>query len=44
MAAPHPWVDRIKARPGVMLIEVTAANRDRLPARLLDLVGSKPPP
>jgi len=39
MAAPHPWADRIKASPGVTLIEVTAANRDRLPARLLDRVG-----
>jgi nucleoside-triphosphatase len=38
MATSRPWVDRIKARRGVTLIEVTAANRDRLPARLLDLV------
>jgi nucleoside-triphosphatase len=44
MAAPHPWADRVKAAPGVTLIEVTVANRDQLPARLLDLVGEEAPP
>jgi nucleoside-triphosphatase len=38
--APHPWADRIKAHPRVTLIEVTRANRDRLPAVLLDGVGA----
>jgi nucleoside-triphosphatase len=38
MAASHPWADRVKAAPGVTLIEITVANRDGLPARLLDLV------
>jgi nucleoside-triphosphatase len=41
MAAAHPWADRVKAAPGVTLIEVTVANRDGLPARLLDLVGKE---
>jgi nucleoside-triphosphatase len=40
MAASHPWADRIKAAPGVALIEVTTANRERLPARLRDSLGA----
>jgi nucleoside-triphosphatase len=36
MAAAHPWADGVKAAPGVTLVEVTAANRECLPARLLD--------
>jgi nucleoside-triphosphatase len=41
MAAAHPWADRVKAAPGVTLMEVTVANRDSLPARLVDLVGKE---
>jgi nucleoside-triphosphatase len=35
MAASHPWVDVIKARADVTLIEVTLANRQALPDRIL---------
>lgn len=31
----HPWVDAIKANPGVRVVEVTLANRDRLAGELL---------
>jgi nucleoside-triphosphatase len=34
LLAAHPWADRIKAHPAVTLIEVTAANREALPAEL----------
>lgn len=34
MAASHPLVDRIKARPDTEVIPLTAANRDRLPLEL----------
>jgi nucleoside-triphosphatase len=36
---PQPWADRIKAAHGVTVIEVTPANRDGLPAVLLDRLG-----
>lgn len=36
MARPHPWVDALKARPDVMLWEVTVENRDEMPSRILD--------
>ncbi len=35
MAGPHPWVDAIKARPAGTLIEVTPANRQGLPDRIV---------
>ncbi len=35
MAGPQPWVDAIKARPDVTLIEVTPANRQALPGRII---------
>jgi nucleoside-triphosphatase len=35
MAAPHPWVDAIKARSDVFLVEVTPANRHGLPEQVL---------
>ncbi len=38
LAGPHPWADTIKRRPGVTLVEVTAANRETLPAELARLV------
>lgn len=34
LQAPHPWADRVKARPGVELVTVTLANRDTLPQEL----------
>jgi nucleoside-triphosphatase len=39
MAAPHPWVDTIKTRSGVFLVEVTSANRQRLPEQVLRWLG-----
>lgn len=38
MARPHPWVDALKARPGVTLWQVTLENRDEMPSRILDWV------
>ncbi len=35
MRKPHAWVDALKARPAVTLWEVTPANRDELPGRVL---------
>jgi len=35
MAKPHPFCDALKNRPGVRLVTVTPANRDRLPRELL---------
>jgi len=40
LGSSHPWADRIKARPGVRLIEVTPANRESLPSDLARLVGA----
>jgi nucleoside-triphosphatase THEP1 len=34
MLAPHPFTDRIKARPDVEVIEIGPHNRNRLPADL----------
>jgi nucleoside-triphosphatase len=34
MAGPQPWVDAIKARSDVTLVEVTLANRQALPERI----------
>lgn len=39
LSAPHPWADRIRARPNVRLIPVTPANRDALPQELARLLG-----
>jgi nucleoside-triphosphatase len=35
MARSHPWVDRLKRRDNVTLVEVTLANRQALPERIL---------
>jgi nucleoside-triphosphatase THEP1 len=35
MARPQPWVDGIKARPEVTLIEVTRSNREAVPEQIL---------
>ena len=35
MARSHPWVDRLKRRDDVTLVEVTLANRQALPERIL---------
>ncbi len=47
MAGPQPWVDAIKARSDVTLVEVTLANRQALPERihrwLLQKQGEKVP-
>lgn len=29
-AAPHPWADAFKRRPGAVLYPLTPANRDRM--------------
>ena len=34
MAKPNPWVDALKALPNVTIWEVTAGNRDEMPARV----------
>jgi nucleoside-triphosphatase len=34
-SGPQPWVDAIKARSGVTVVEVTRSNRDEMPARIL---------
>jgi nucleoside-triphosphatase len=39
MAAPHPWVDAIKARPGVTVVEVTAFNRQGMPEQINRWLG-----
>jgi nucleoside-triphosphatase len=39
LAAPHPWADHIKADPAVRLIEVTLANRESIPAKLVALLA-----
>lgn len=35
-AAAHPFTDELKRRPGIEVVRVTPANRDRLPARLAE--------
>jgi nucleoside-triphosphatase len=40
MTGSQPWVDGIKARTGVTLVEVTRSNRDTMPARVLAWLGS----
>ena len=35
MARSHPWVDAVKARPDVNLVEVTTLNRGTLPEQIL---------
>jgi nucleoside-triphosphatase len=40
MTGSQPWVDAIKARTGVTLVEVTTSNRDTMPARVLAWLGS----
>ena len=40
MLAAHPWVDALKTMPGVQTLEVTRANRDALPARVMSWLES----
>jgi nucleoside-triphosphatase len=41
-AARHPFTDRLKARPDVEVIRLTARNRDRLPKELAErLLGTR---
>jgi len=40
MTGSQPWVDAIKARAGVTLVEVTKSNRDTMPARVLAWLGN----
>jgi nucleoside-triphosphatase len=40
MARPHPWVDGVRARPDVVLWEVTLENRDEMRLRTLDWVNT----
>jgi nucleoside-triphosphatase len=35
MAGSQPWVDALKARPDVMLVELTRDNRQEMPAQIL---------
>jgi nucleoside-triphosphatase len=35
--APHPWADRVKTLPQVIVIEVTQTNRDRVAQQVSDL-------
>jgi nucleoside-triphosphatase len=39
--ARHPFTDRLKRRPAVELMRVTARNRDELPARLAARLGAE---
>ncbi|MBN1657890.1 MAG: AAA family ATPase [Anaerolineae bacterium] len=34
MAGPHPWVDALRARPGVTVVEVTTFNRQGMPEQI----------
>jgi nucleoside-triphosphatase len=36
MARPQPWVDAVKARADVSVVEVTLDNRQAMPGRILD--------
>ena len=48
LLGPHPWADRIKADPRVLLVPVTVENRDRvvdeLVAKLAVLPAGRPAP
>jgi hypothetical protein len=39
-SAPDPFTDRLKCHPGVELVRLTTRNRDELPARLAERLGS----
>ena len=41
MAGPHPWVDALKARPEVILLQVTEANRGGMAERILEMLGDR---
>jgi nucleoside-triphosphatase len=41
MAAPHPWVDEVKARRDVAVLTVTPANRQIVPERVLAWLEGK---
>jgi nucleoside-triphosphatase len=42
MARSHPWVDKLKAGDAVTLVEVTLANRQALPERILGWLPQTP--
>jgi nucleoside-triphosphatase len=41
---PHPFADRIKARPGVTVLPLTRANRDAVVEQVLDLFAAQEHP
>lgn len=41
MSAPQPWVDEIKARPEVTVVEVTRDNRSTLPDQIVNWVSQR---
>ena len=43
MTRPHPWVDSLKAMPGVTLWEVTAANRGGMAEQVMRWLGRESP-
>jgi nucleoside-triphosphatase len=43
MLAPHPWADKIKARPDVEIIEVTRLNRNEVVKQVLVWIGASSP-
>jgi nucleoside-triphosphatase len=36
----QPWVDAIKGRPGIIMVEVTLSNRQRLPDRIVGWIDT----
>lgn len=40
----HPFIDGLREREDITVIEVTHSNRDTLPARLAELLGPSGPP
>lgn len=43
MSGRDPWLDTIKARPDVTQVEVTRANREAVPAQILQWLGLRLP-
>jgi nucleoside-triphosphatase THEP1 len=37
--APQPWVDAVKARADVSVVEITLDNRQAMPGQILDWLG-----
>ncbi len=44
MAAPHPWVDALKALPQVTVLELTEANRESIVETVLERLEDPLPP